>query len=272
MILSAVLNSLHYDEHMIFALIGFCVGVIGTMIGAGGGFLLLPILIILLPGLTTSQIAALSITAVAFNATSGSITYFAQRKLHHQAAWIFTLASLPGAVIGEKLEQYVPRTAFEAVFGCILMIYSIVLLKGVKRVTGDSNMQWNSPLNRIQITKGCLISFGVGFVASFLGIGGGVIHVPMLSQLLSFPVHLAVGTSHFILAITAWVTAIVHFVDGDIHLLDANVIALCISIALGAQLGARLSKHVHGHTLLRILGIALFFVGARLLFRVIHLS
>jgi uncharacterized membrane protein YfcA len=111
-----------------------------------------------------------------------------------------------------------------------------------------------------------LISFFVGFVASFLGIGGGVVHVPLLSHLLGFPVHLATGTSHMILAVTAWFTTLLHLFRGDISIFDPVIWKLGLSALAGAQLGAHLSPRVPGHVIMRILAIALILVGARLVF------
>ena len=57
------------------------------------------------------------------------------------------------------------------------------------------------------------ISLAVGYLSSFLGIGGGIIHVPALVYLLDFPVHIATATSHFVLAIMALTGTLVHIYD-----------------------------------------------------------
>ena len=57
----------------------------------------------------------------------------------------------------------------------------------------------------------------VGFLSSFLGIGGGVVHVPLLVAVLGFPTHVATATSHFVLAIMALVATITHVVSGTFH-------------------------------------------------------
>ena len=104
---------------------------------------------------------------------------------------------------------------------------------------------------------------GVGFLSSIFGVGGGIIHVPLMVYLLDFPVHIATATSCFILAVSAL---------GGVatHILLSHVIwipALCISIgaAIGAQIGARISRKTRSRTILVLLATAMLFVSIRLI-------
>jgi hypothetical protein len=84
------------------------------------------------------------------------------------------------------------------------------------------------------------ISIVVGYVSSFLGIGGGIIHVPALSYFLGFPVHIATATSHFVLAIMALTGTLVHIAIGTFSHGVHRTIALAIGVLVGAQIGAHL--------------------------------
>src|SRR4051812_4863278 len=98
----------------------------------------------------------------------------------------------------------------------------------------------------INQTKGIIISVIVGYLSPVIGIGGGIIHVPALVQLLHFPVMIATATSHFILAIMSLVSVIVHAAKGnynDPHVLHM-VTGLSIGAIGGAQLGAYLSHKI----------------------------
>jgi uncharacterized membrane protein YfcA len=109
------------------------------------------------------------------------------------------------------------------------------------------------------------ISLFAGYVSSLLGVGGGFIHVPALVQLLDFPVHIATGTSQFILAIMALAGTIVHIATGTFAHGVRRTVALAIGVLLGAQLGAWFSNRVHGDWIIRGLAVALGFVGLRIL-------
>jgi uncharacterized membrane protein YfcA len=252
---------------MTMILLGFCVGTIGTLIGVGGGFMLIPILLFLFPESSNVWISSVSMWVVTLNASSGSIAYLRQGRVHLRAAVAFILASLPGSVLGVWIGQQVNRATFEMVFGIAIVLYALLLLfKGAPK-SHASSITATSKLDRASYLQGALISVFVGFIASFFGIGGGVIHVPLLSQVLGFPVHLAAGTSHFILAITAWFTTAVHLWNGDIHLNEPILWQLGGGVIVGAQVGAHLSHRVSSRVILRILACALLLVGVRLLLR-----
>jgi len=245
--------------------IGLLVSALGTLIGVGGGFLLVPILLFLNPGSEYVWIVALSMWLVTLNATSGSITYFLKGKVHLKAAVVFILAALPGSVMGVWLERFVSRSHFELIFGAALILYSaFLLLKGSNRKE-DKGLDSTGALSTGLYVKGAVVSFFVGFIAAFLGIGGGVIHVPLLVFALGFPVHMAVGTSQFILAVTALAATGAHLWHGDIDLQSPAVWQLGGAAVVGAQIGAALSKRVSGLIILRILAVALLLVGLRLI-------
>ena len=123
----------------------------------------------------------------------------------------------------------------------------------------------------VPIRRGVAYSVVVGFVSSFLGIGGGVMHVPLLVRALGFPTHLATATSHFVLAIIAGSGALTHVIAGSFahgHGVR-RAISLSLGVVLGAQLGARLSLRASGRFVESLLGVALLAVAARLIFSAI---
>jgi uncharacterized protein len=105
----------------------------------------------------------------------------------------------------------------------------------------------------------------VGFVSSLLGIGGGIIHVPALVYLLGFPAHIATATSHFILAVMSLTGTAVHIATGAFAPGALRAVLLGAGALAGAQVGARVSKRVHGKWILRSLAVGLMFVGLRIL-------
>jgi uncharacterized membrane protein YfcA len=108
-----------------------------------------------------------------------------------------------------------------------------------------------------------VLSFGVGFLSSILGIGGGIIHVPALITLFDFPAHIATATSHFILALSAATGTLSHVALGHVQL--GPGIAMALGAIAGAQVGGALSHRVHGTWIVRGLAAALTLVGLRLI-------
>lgn len=256
--------------------LGVFVGGFGTLIGAGGGFLLVPVLLFLVPSEPPEVVTGISLAVVFANGLSGSLAYAVKRRIDYRSALRFAAASIPGALLGVLATHQVSRKLFEPVFGIVLMILALYLL--TRRASGRTASPGVNPATRRRLVDrdgvayeysfdpsvGMALSAAVGFASSFLGIGGGIIHVPALVHLLNFPVHVATATSHLVLAITAGVATIQHAFDGSLAPGLSRLVFLAPGVVLGAQLGARLSDRVHGAWILRLLAVALLAVGARL--------
>jgi uncharacterized membrane protein YfcA len=129
--------------HILLLVIGFGVGTYGTLIGAGGGFVLVPILLVIYPTETPTQLTAVSLATVFANAGSGSVAYLRARRVDLRSAALFSLATLPGAVLGALTVQALSRGAFNVLFGAVLTMASLVLLSNR---SGDSSSSASFPL------------------------------------------------------------------------------------------------------------------------------
>lgn len=270
------------EPFYILILIGFVVGSIGTLIGAGGGFILVPLLIILHPQFTAEQITAISMAVVACNAISGSAAYMVSKRVDYKAGVIFALCTIPGSILGVLTTKIIPRDLFDIIFGIVLFGLAIFLfLKGGKKinaklpaavkkgwVTQKLTDKWGEHYSySYDIRKGSVLSILVGYFSPLLGIGGGIIHVPAMAEWLRFPVHIATATSHFILAIMATVSVAVHYYNGgyDDPLILRMTLGLAIGVIPGAQLGAYLSRKIQGRIIIKALAVSLGLVGVRIL-------
>lgn len=258
-------------------LLGLAVGVIGTLIGAGGGFVLMPILILIWPDKDRDIISSLSLAVVFLNALSGSYAYARMKRIDYKAGLMFSIATIPGAIIGARATSFLPKNAFDIIFGSLLAVVSVYLFVRSRRLSKPSKPAINGMHRRIVERDGTIheyafnpwlgiiISIFVGFLSSLLGIGGGIIHVPVLVNLLGFPVHIATATSHFTLAISALAGTIEHLIEGTLTSVLWQALFIGIGIVIGAQLGAKLSKKVKDTFIIKGLAIALFIVGLRIL-------
>ena len=268
--------------------LGVLIGAFGTLIGAGGGFILVPILLLVYPHEKTELITAISLAVVFFNALSGSFAYARMKRVDYKSGIIFAIATIPGAILGALSTAYVPRRAFDLIFGVLMVVAAVVLWLSAKEEHSTSPAPKISPVSEKATTRlterhlvdaegvhyhyvfnlrlGVILSIFVGYLSSVLGVGGGFIHVPALSRLLNFPVHIATATSHFVLAIMALTGTLVHVAQGVFaHGLRRTAI-LAVGVLIGAQAGAWLSNRTGGKTIIRGLAVALAFVGIRLIF------
>ena len=191
------------------------------------------------------------------------------------------MATLPGSVLGVLLAGRISRPTFDVIMGLALCGLALFLLRG-RPDAGDPGAGPGSPRAitdrdghthryRARVRTGALLSVGVGFASSFLGIGGGVVHVPLLVGFLGFPTHIATATSHFVLAFMAVAATVTHVIAGTFH--DAvglrRALALSVGVVVGAQLGAWASQRLSGRLIQRLLAGGLLVLGVRLVLSVL---
>ena len=273
------------DSIVVLIGIGFFIGTFGTLIGAGGGFLLVPLLLLTNPELPPEIVTAISIAIVAVNAISGSIAYARSGRIDYKAGWIFALFTIPGSILGVLVTQYIPKQFFNVLFGLLLLSLAVFLLLRARQrtvitkqdhaLTGGWRQHTVRDRNGGIFTYtynqhyGIIVSILVGFLSPILGIGGGIIHVPAMVQWLQFPVYIATATSHFILAIMSSVSVIVHMINGNYK--DPNVLKMVIGLSVGvipgAQLGAYMSHKINTRAIISLLAVCLGLVGLRILIK-----
>jgi uncharacterized protein len=262
-----------------FLVLGFATGAYGTLIGAGGGFVLMPVLLLLFPHDSPALLTSISLAVVFVNAASGTEAYTMMRRVDYKTGAVFALASVPGAVLGALVTSYFSRGIFDILFGVSLLSGAIFLFlrkpaphhiplesdKGLttRRIVDSLGNVYEYSFS---MKKGAILSVFVGFFSSFLGIGGGIIHVPAMVFLLGFPVHIATATSHFVLAVMAMAGTSVHIFTGEFVHGVHRTIYLALGVIVGAQVGAHFSNRIKGTFIIRSLALALGFVGLRILY------
>ncbi len=248
-------------EILAFLIFGIFVGTYGTLVGAGGGFIIVPILLLVYHA-TPQQASGTSLLVVFFNALSGTLAYVKQGKV--------------------DLQTFFTGPVFSVLFGVLLIVIAIFLnlRPDATRATLHRFGAGGLPPGYVHRTLtdahgerydyafnmrgGLALSFVVGFLSSILGIGGGIIHVPAMVFLFDFPAHLATATSHFVLAVTALVGSAGNVTAGRILYIPAA--AMAVGAFGGARFGAAISKRVKGPLIVRVLSLALVVVGARLIY------
>ena len=162
------------EAALLLVLLGVAVGGVGTLVGAGGGFLLTPVLLLVYPHDSPRTITAISLAAVWANSTSGSLAYARQRRIDLRSGVIFGIATLPGAVGGALLVRYVPRHVFDGLMAAALAAVAVVITVrgerpharevGASRIVVDrGGREWRY---RVPEARGVLYSLAVGFAST----------------------------------------------------------------------------------------------------------
>jgi len=242
---------------LLLTLISFAVAVFGTLIGAGGGFLLVPILYFLLPD-EPDTITFISLFAVFVNAVSACIAYGRMRRIDLRSGMIFGACTVPTAYVGRMLVRRMDRAGFSPVFGAFLILLGVVMIWRLRtrhrRGRREVKVHWtrrhlvdaSGHDFRYAFSMPAGIGAGVlvGFISSFFGIGGGIVHVPIMTQVLNFPVHIATATSIFVLAVSSCAG-----ICTDLFGKGADVpLGLALGAAVGAFTGAQVGAPGCGYS------------------------
>ncbi len=249
--------------------LGVAVSAYGTLVGAGGGFLLVPLLL-LLREFPHTLAAGTSLAVVATTSLSGTIGFLRDKRIDFRAGILFAAFTVPGAIGGVFLSDLLDGRAFHIAFGCALLLVSLYLLvRGGRKEgaphRGKTGWGW---VHREAYSYfepiGAAASLFVGAASSLFGIGGGIVYVPLMSEVLRIPVRVAVATSQFITLFTALTGLFSHLSRG--HVSWPTALPMMAGAVVGAQFGVWLSKRIGGPLTVRLLSIALLVVGAKLIY------
>ncbi|HYU18946.1 MAG TPA: sulfite exporter TauE/SafE family protein [Chloroflexota bacterium] len=247
----------------VLAVLGALIAAYGTLIGSGGGFLLVPLLLFLYPNDPTGTITNMSLATVCVSSMAGTLAFVRLKRIDYRAGLLVAAASAPGSILGALASRWVPRGPFDVVFGALLAGLGLYLL--LPRSRSSLHLSSRLPTGPRTLAAGLALATGIGFLASFFGIGGGVVQVPMLVQVMGVPVPTAAATSQLVLASQTLIATGTHILAGEYTTGLRRTAALAVGAVVGAPFGARLSRRLEGAGILRLLAVGLIVVGVRLL-------
>lgn len=172
-------------------IVGLGAGVIGSIIGLGGGIIVVPVLTY--AGLGPSVAAANSLFATLGNAAASTAIYSRQHRVHFVTFAKLAAVSTPGTILGAIASDSVDSPIFKLLFA--LMLASCIAYM----VFGHRIRESGGHITPSALIIGTSASFGAGIVSSFFGIGGGVIFVPVLVLIFGYTMHNSTATSQAIL-------------------------------------------------------------------------
>lgn len=265
-------------EFILLAVIGLASGIVGALVGLGGGIILVPATLYvginlgLIDGITPQTVVGLSVIMMIFTGLASTISYMKTKTIDFKSGFVFFLGSVPGTLIGAFVNKGLDLPSFNLYFGILLILLSTLLLvrkylkpvswfvnHGKKRTFIDNTEQ--TFVYGYPVWFALLLSFVVGFSSGLFGIGGGSILVPAMILLFLFPPHVAVGTSMFMVFLSALVNSITHISLGNVPWL--YTIPVIPAAYIGAKIGARLNQKMKSETLVVALRIILLLLGIR---------
>jgi len=235
--------------------LGFVAGVLGSMIGLGGGIVVVPVLTFF--GFPPTLAASNSLFAAFSNAVGSTISYSRQKRIEYSLGLKLGLLTIPGTVLGAYLSSDVTPGIFKVLFGLVLISSAIYIYLRKKIETKEKK------LTKQMIVFTIAASFFAGIISSFFGIGGGTIFVPLMVVGIGMTMKKAAPTSQFILLFASLSGIIAHSILGHPDFIQAGLLAT--GAFVGGIVGARLSLDIK-ERYLQILVSVIIIVAAIKLF------
>ena len=250
------------EIHLWLIPLGFIGGFIGSIIGFGGGIIIVPVLII--AGFNPSLAASSSLFATCSNAIASTISYSRVFSVDYNLGLRFALLAIFGIILGAYASTYIQSEEYRVLLVILLFISSGYILIG-KKLTSAKKLDGKTVL-----LLSVIVSVFAGVISSFFGIGGGIVFMPFLLVAFSFNMNKATAVSQFALAIISISGIIIHSLLGTPELIYGILLAL--GAFAGGMTGARLAVRIQDKNL-RIFGfIVIISAGLYLIFDSVNMK
>ncbi len=252
-------------------------GLLGSLVGLGGGVLIVPLLTLVF-GFPIYFAIGASIISVIATSSGAAAAYVKDHMTNLRVGMFLELATTVGAICGAFLAGFLAPGLLSVIFGVILLVSAAPLIfkigeelpQGVKNDRlarwlhlnssyPDHHLHRNVPYEVTRTPLGLLMMYVAGLISGLLGIGSGTFKVLALDVAMRLPMKVSTTTSNFMIGVTAAASAGIYFSRGDIPPLIAAPVAL--GILIGALIGARLLAHL-SNKILRIIFLGVIMVAA----------
>jgi uncharacterized membrane protein YfcA len=257
----------------ILPIIGFLVGILASLVGVGGGIIIVPLLTLAF-SFSPSNAVGTSLAVILFTAAAAALNFSRQKRIYYKTGLILASMTAPGAFLGAYLTSIIPSDLLGLFFGVFLIIisfYIIIETTGLRKketkheAKFGKNFEKDLFANKRKLVFGVALGFFGGLASGLLGIGGGIILVPIMTIVLGMTIHFAVATSMVVMFVTSLSGVGQHYFLGNINFEYA--LLLGIGSIAGAQVGAHSSKKISGKNLRIIFSIFLLSVSVQMLLK-----
>lgn len=258
-------------------------GVLGSLLGLGGGIIIIPTLTLLLK-IDIRLAAGASIVSVIATSSGAAAAYVREHMTNLRVAMFLEIGTTTGAITGAYVSGWIdPRWLF-VIFGVVMAVSAAAMFhnrheKASLNVPADRLADWlklhdsyydqatgkevayrvtHSPL-------GLALMYIAGMVSGLLGVGSGVLKVPAMDLAMRLPIKVSTATSNFMIGVTAAASAGVYFLQGRIDpFLTAPV---AIGVLVGSTAGSLLLGRLPGRLIRAVFVVVLLWVSAQMLLK-----
>lgn len=267
--------------HVVLVLVfTFLAGFFGSMLGLGGGFIMVPALTLGL-GLDIKIAISASLIGIIANSSTASTTYLREGLTNVRLGLVLETATALGAIIGALIAVLIHSQTLAFIFALVLIILAVFMYlrpeeihaakEGKEKKSEDayldlSDEYYDNGLDEKvkyevkSVEKGLAASFVAGNLAGIMGVGGGIVKVPTMNLLMNVPMKVAIATSTFMLGITAVAGALIYYSFGYVD--SVITVLVIIGIIVGAKSGSLLARKIETGVLKKGFIVVLIIISA----------
>ena len=277
------MTPLHFD--VLVLLVSVAAGVLGSLLGLGGGIIVIPALTLLF-GIDIRFAIGASIVSVIATSSGAAAAYVREGMTNLRVAMVLEVATVSGAITGAYLAGRIGVEWLYIIFG-VVMAYSAAVMYRKRheesapvdamrpapwadylRLSGsyyDPAMGTQIIYRVVRARVGLVLMYLAGAISGLLGIGSGSLKVPAMDLAMHMPIKVSTATSNFMIGVTAAASAGVYFMRGDIVPFIAAPVAA--GVLLGAFIGSHLLGRLRGATIRIVFVVVLLWVSLEMLLK-----
>jgi uncharacterized protein len=275
------MTPLEFD--LLVLLCSIAAGILGSLLGLGGGIIIIPVLTLLFKIDIRYAIGA-SIVSVIATSSGAAAAYVRERMTNLRVAMVLELATTSGALTGAYLAGLLDGRWLYIIFGFVMGYSALMMFRKRQQIESDRTISapWANYLRlhssyydeavgkeivyRVARTRvGLVLMYAAGVVSGLLGIGSGALKVPAMDLAMRLPIKVSSATSNFMIGVTAAASAGVYFMRGDINPFVSAPVAT--GVLLGAILGSRLLGRLQSSTVRLAFVAVLLWVSTEMLLK-----
>ena len=237
---------------------GAAAGVFGSLLGLGGGILLVPLLTLGF-GLPLRVAVAVSLVSVIVTSSASAGVYLEKHVANLRLGMVLELFSSSGALVGGLVAFLLPANVLEGLFAALLTWVAVSMVRQrdpapepdvdpaahPEEPPGEPAFidTLGGPGYRVHsLPLGMGGSLFAGLVSALLGVGGGIIKVPTMHLLMGVPLRVSTATSNMMIGITAVSSAVIYLLRGQVDPFVAGPTA--VGVFAGAMVGTRIAPRI----------------------------
>lgn len=274
---------------------GVGAGIFGSLLGLGGGVLIVPLLTLGF-GLPLRDAVAVSLVSVIVTSSASAGVYLQRHVANLRLGMTLELFTAMGALAGGLIAFTLSDRILAGLFAALLVYVAVTMLRrreapkpattapstppGVPTAGASEELaaaisvvpgridRLSGPGYRIRnLRTGIIGSVIAGVISAILGVGGGIIKVPVMNVVMGVPLRIATATSNMMIGVTASASAIVYLLRGGIDPWVAGPTA--VGVFLGASIGSRIAHRVDVRVLRTMFVVVLLYTAVQMIFRAI---